>query len=104
MARPSRYPQDLRERAIRMVAEVRPNHRSENEAIRAVATSLEITTPETLRTWIRQAQIDSGERRGVSTDEAAELQRLRQENAHLRRSNEILRAVASFIAAELDRP
>ena len=58
MARTSKYPQELRERAIRMVAEVQPNYGSEYEAIRAVASKLGIGTPESLRKWIRQSQVD----------------------------------------------
>jgi transposase len=60
MARTSKYPQELRERAIRMVAEVQPNYGSEYEAIRAVASKLGIGTPESLRKWIRQSQVDAG--------------------------------------------
>jgi transposase len=104
MARPSKYPQELRERAIRMVAEVLPNYGSEYEAIRAVAGKLGIGTPESLRKWIRQSQVDAGQRPGVTTEESAELKRLRRENAELRRANEILKAASAFFAAELDRP
>jgi transposase len=57
-----------------------------------------------LRKWVRQAQVDVGQRAGVSTDESAELRRLRRENAELRRANEILKAASAFFAAELDRP
>jgi transposase len=64
MARTSKYPQELRERAIRMVAEVQPNYGSEYEAIRAVASKLGIGTPESLRKWIRQSQVDGGQRPG----------------------------------------
>lgn len=64
MARPSKYPQELRERAVRMVAEVRPSYGSEYEAITQVAQKLGIGTPETLRKWVRQAQTDAGRRPG----------------------------------------
>ena len=104
MARPTKYPQELRERAIRMVAEVLPNYGSEYEAIRAVAGKLGIGTPESLRKWIRQSQVDGGQRPGVTTEESAEIKRLRRENAELRRANEILKAASAFFAAELDRP
>ncbi|MBP1781949.1 transposase [Micromonospora sp. HB375] len=104
MSRPSPYPRELRERAVRMVAEVRPNYESEHAAIDAVAHKLGIGTAETLRKWVRQAEIDAGQRSGVSTDESAELKRLRRENAELRRANEILKAASAFFAAELDRP
>jgi transposase len=87
-----------------MVAEVRPNYDSEHAAIGAVAQKLGIGTAETLRKWVRQAQVDTGQRAGVSTDESAELKRLRRENAELRRANEILKSASAFFAAELDRP
>ncbi|MEO3795821.1 transposase [Nonomuraea sp. B10E15] len=87
-----------------MVAEVRPDYPTEWATINAVATKLGIGTAETLRTWVRQAQIDEGSRPGRTTDESAELKRLRRENAELRRANEILKAASAFFAAELDRP
>jgi transposase len=69
-----------------------------------VAKKLGIGSAETLRKWVRQVQIDAGTRPGVSSDESAELKRLRRENAELRRANEILKAASAFFAAELDRP
>jgi transposase len=104
MSRPSPYPVELRQRAVRMVAEVRPNYESDWAAITAVAQKLGIGTAETLRKWVRQAQVDTGQRTGVSTDESTELKRLRRENAELRRANEILKSASAFFAAELDRP
>lgn len=98
------YPLELRDRAVRMVAEVRPNYESEWSAIKAVAGRLGVGTAETLRKWVRQAQVDGGLRPGVTSDESAELKRLRRENAELRRANEILKAASAFFAAELDRP
>lgn len=105
MARPSKYSDELRERAARMVAEVRPDYPSQWAAIVAVSSKLGIGTPETLRTWIRRSEVDAGSRPGVTTEQAAEVARLKRENAELRRANEILKAAASiFFAAELDRP
>ena len=104
MSRPSAYPAELRQRAIRMVAEVRPNYESEWAAIGAVAQKLGIGSSETLRSWIRRAQIDTGQRPGVTSEEAAEIKKLRREVAELRRANEILKAASVFFAAELDRP
>jgi transposase len=104
MARSGVYPQELRERAVRMVAEVRPNYESDWATITAVAAKLGIGTAETLRKWVRQAQVDAGARAGVTSEESAELRRLRRENAELRRANEILKAASAFFAAELDRP
>jgi transposase len=87
-----------------MVAEVRPNYESDWAAITAVAARLGVGTAETLRKWVRQAQVDAGSRAGVTTEESAELRRLRRENAELKRANEILKAASAFFAAELDRP
>lgn len=104
MGRPSKYPEELRERAVRMVAEVRPEYDSQWAAITAVAGMLGIGTPETLRTWIRRDEVDAGKRPGVTSEIAAENRQLRQEVAELRRANEILKAASAFFAAELDRP
>jgi transposase len=105
MSRPSRnYPAELRERAVRLVAEVRPDHPTEWAAICSVAQKLGIGTAETLRKWVRQAEVDAGQRPGTSTVESAELRRLRAEVRELKRANEILRAASIFFAAELDRP
>jgi transposase len=98
------YPPELRERAVRLVAEARGNYASEWAAITAVAEKLGIGTAETLRKWVRQVEIDGGVRPGVSSEESAEVRRLRAENRELRRANEILRAASLFFAAELDRP
>jgi len=87
-----------------MVAEVRPEYPSDWPAICAVAEKLGIGTAETLRKWVRQAEVDAGTRPGVTTEESAEIRRLRRENAELRRANEILKAASAFFAAELDRP
>ena len=104
MARPSPYPSELRNRAVRMVAEIRPDYPSEWSAMKAVAAKLGVTSAETVRGWVRQAEVDSGARPGTTTDESAELKRLRREVAELKRANQILKAAASFFAAELDRP
>jgi transposase len=65
---------------------------------------LGIGTTETLRKWGRQDQVDAGARPGTTTEESAELKRLKKENAELKRANDILKAAASFFAAEFDRP
>jgi transposase len=87
-----------------MVAEIRPNYDSLYAAMQAVAEQLGIGTTETVRKWVRQAEINAGQRPGLTSNEAAELRRLRSENADLRRTNEILKAATAFFAAELDRP
>jgi transposase len=104
MGRPSKYPDELRERAVRMVAEVRPQYPSQWAAITAVAGMLGIGAAETLRTWIRRADVGIGVRPGVSSQMADENKALRKEIAELRRANEILKAAAIFFGAELDRP
>lgn len=105
MARMSqRYSPEIKERAVRLVAEVREQHKSEWAAIGSVAGKLGITNRETLRKWVRDAEVDVGRRPGVTSAESEELRRLRAENRELRRANEILRAAAGFFAAELDRP
>ena len=99
-----RYPQELRERAVRLVVESRDQYESEWAAIASIATKLGIGSTETLRKWVRKAEVDAGQRVGVATVESVEMRRLRAEVRELRRSNEILRAAAGFFAAELDRP
>ncbi len=99
-----RYPPELKDRAVRMVAEVRAEHESEWAAMTKVAQLLGVTTPETVRKWVRQAEVDQGARPGVTTEESAEVKRLKREVAELRRANAILKAASAFFAAELDRP
>jgi transposase len=102
--RHGQYPPELRERAVRLVAECRAGHDSEWDAMRSVAQKLGIGTTETVRKWVRRAEVDAGTRPGVTSEESAELRRLKAEVKELRRANEILRAAAGFFAAELDRP
>jgi len=87
-----------------MVIEIRGDHESEWAAMGAVASMLGVGTPETVRKWVRRAEVDGGARPGVTSEESAELKRLKRENFELRRANEILKAASSFFAAELDRP
>jgi transposase len=100
----SNYPRELRERAVRMVSEVQGEYPSQWAAIGAVAEKLGIGSAETLRKWVRGAKIDAGQRPGLTSEEHAEIKRLKRENTELRRANEILKAASSFFAAELDRP
>jgi transposase len=99
-----RYPPELRERAVRMVAEIRAEHDSEWAAMARVSQLLGVGTPETVRKWVRRAEVDQGARPGTTTEESAEVRRLRREVAELRRANAILRSASVFFAAELDRP
>ena len=100
----SNYPRELRERAVRMVAEVKADYPSEWAAIAAVASKLGIGSTETLRKWVRRAEVDAGERPGLTSAERAEIRELEKEVAELRRANEILKSASAFFAAELDRP
>jgi transposase len=97
-----RYPDELRERAVRMVLDHGHECGSQWEAICSVADKLG-PRAETVRGWVRQAERDEGRRAGTTTEEVAELKRLKRENAELRRANDILKAAASFFGAELDR-
>ncbi len=105
MARPTQnYSEEMRQRAVRMVFEVQGDYETQFAAIKAVAQKLGIGTAETLRRWVRKAEIDRGERAGVTSEENADIKRLKRDNAELRRANEILKAASAFFAAEIDRP
>jgi transposase len=87
-----------------MVAEIRGDHESEWAAIGKVAELLGVTSAETVRQWVRRAEVDAGARPGVTSEESAEVRRLKRENAELKRANAILKAASAFFAAELGRP
>jgi transposase len=88
---------------VRLVAEARRDHETEWAAMTSVAAKLGVSA-ETVRKWVRRAEVDAGQRPGVTSEEVAEIKRLRRENAELRRANEILKSASAFFAAELDRP
>jgi transposase len=96
-----RYPLELKQRAVRMVAEIAGEHDSEWAAMCRVARLLGVGTAETVRKWVRQSEVDTGVRTGTTSDESAELRRPRRENAELKRANAILKAASAFFAAEL---
>jgi transposase len=98
-----RYPAELKERATKMVLDLRRADPNDHGAITRVAHQLGVGT-ESLRKWVLQAEIDEGRRGGLTTEERAELKELRKENRELKRSNAILRSASAFFAAELDRP
>jgi len=100
---PKSYPREVRERAVRLVLETRGEYKSEYAAIRSIGAKLGVG-PESLRNWVRQAEVDAGSRSGITSEESARVKALTMENRELRRANEILKAAASFFAAELDRP
>jgi transposase len=101
MTRKTRYSREFRERAVALVFEQVGQYASQWEAICSVAAKVNVTS-ETLRRWVRQAEVDAGTRPGTSSEESAELKRLRRENMELRRANEILKAASAFFARELD--
>jgi len=103
MSRPSKFSPEVQERAVRMVLEHGGEYDSQWAAIRSIAGKIGCT-PETLRRWVRQTEINEGSRPGVTTAEAERIKELERENRELRRANEILKLASAFFAqAELDR-
>ena len=103
MERRSKYPAEVRERAVRLVFEQQQNHASQWATIVSVATKLGCT-PETLRKWVRQEERDGGKRPGLTTTERERMKELEREVRELKRANTILRQASAFFAqAELDR-
>lgn len=98
-----KYPAELRERAVRMVAEVRGEYSSEWAAIESVAAKLGIGSAQTLLNWVRLDQIDVGRHPGVTSEMAEELRRPRTNNRELKRANDILKSSSTPFATELDR-
>ncbi|WP_237202024.1 transposase [Rothia nasimurium] len=102
---PNKYPQEFKERAVRLVGD-RLNHSdvpSITAAIKDIAPRLGISH-NTLARWCNNAALDTGKEITTTSDAAAEIRRLKRENAELRRANEILKTASAFFAAELDRP
>ena len=98
-----RYSPETRERAVRLVFEHDREYSSQWAAIGSISGKIGCT-PETLRTWVRRAERDSGRRPGLRTDERERLKDLERENRELKRANEILRKASAYFAqAELDR-
>ena len=99
-----RYSQAEKDRAVRAVRQLRKELGTDHGTIKRVADQLGIGV-ESLRSWVRQAEIDDGVKPGVTSEEAARIKALEQENRELRRANEILRKASAYFAqAELDRP
>jgi transposase len=97
-----RYSQEEKDAAVRMVRTLRAELGTDIGTIARVARQLGYGL-ESVRAWVRQAEIDDGSAPGVRTDEASRVKALEQENRELRRANEILRRAATFFGAELDR-
>ena len=103
MGRRGRYSPEVRDRAVRMVLEHQDEHTSQWAAISSIAVKIGCTT-ETLRRWVREAEVDEGVRPGVTTDERQRMKELEREVKELRRANAILREASAYFAqAELDR-
>jgi transposase len=103
MRKSPKFSPEMRERAVRMVQEHRSEHPSLWAAIESIAAKVGCA-PQTLHTWVKQHEIDAGQRDGVSTAEAQRVKELERENRELRKANEILKLASAFFAqAELDR-
>lgn len=97
-----RYSQEEKDAAVRMVRSLRAELGTSQGTVQRVANQLGYGV-ESVRSWVKQADIDEGHASGVTTAEAERVKQLEQENRELRRANEILRRAASFFGAELDR-
>ncbi len=103
MSKQNRYSPEVRERAVRMVLDHQGDYPSQWQAVISIAAKFGCTA-ETLRRWVRQVEVDSGRRDGMTSDDRARIKDLERENRELRRANEILRKASAYFAqAELDR-
>jgi transposase len=98
-----RYSDEEKARAVRLVRQLRAELGTEHGTVKRVADQLGYGV-ESVRSWVRQADIDDGTKPGTTTADAEEIKKLEQENRELRRANAILRSASAFFAAELDRP
>jgi transposase len=101
MAKSSRHPRELRERAVALVFEQVEQYSSQWDAIKSISAKVDVSA-ESLRRWVRQAEVDAGVRPKVDASEAVRVRELERENLELRRANEILKAASIFFARELD--
>ena len=103
MSKSNRYSPEVRQRAVRMVFDHEADDSSQWAALGAIAPKIGCT-PETLRSWVRQAERDTGRREGATTSEREQIKALERENRELKQANEILRKASAYFAqAELDR-
>jgi transposase len=96
-----KYPEELRERAVKMVFEVRERDGKGHGELVRIGRQLGVH-PEALRSWVKQAEIDGGERSGITTGDKQRIAELEREVRELRRANEILKAASAYFARELD--
>jgi transposase len=97
-----RYPAELKERAVKMALDLQRADPQDHGVIRRVARQLGVGD-ESLRAWVKRAEIDAGTRGGLTSEQLAELKELRKEVRELRRANAILQSASAFFGAELDR-
>src|SRR5690349_16078262 len=100
MAAQRKYPEELRERAVKMVFEIRERDGKGHGELARIGRQLGVH-PEALRSWVKQAEIDGGERPGTTTGDKQRIAELERENRELRRANEILKAASAYFAREL---
>jgi transposase-like protein len=98
-----RYTPAEKEQAVRMVRALREELGTTQGTVKRVAEQLGYGV-ESVRGWVKQAEIDAGEAPGTTSAEQARIRELEQENRELKRANAILKSSAAFFAAELDRP
>jgi transposase len=96
-----KYPDELRERAVKMVLEIRAQEGKGHGELARVGRQLGVH-PEALRGWVKQAGIDAGTRPGTTTDDRRRIGELEREVRELRRANEILKAASAYFGRELD--
>jgi len=101
MATHKKYPDELRERAVKMVFEIREREGKGRGELARVARQLGVSH-EAVRTWVQRAEIDGGTRPGTTTDDRQRIAELEREVRELRRANEILKAASAYFARELD--
>jgi transposase len=98
-----RYSTELRERAVRLVVQLGEETGERHGSVKRVADQLDIGV-ESLRSWVKQYDVDHGKRPGTTSEDARRIKELEQELKELRRANAILKSASAFFAAELDRP
>ena len=101
MVAQKRYPDELRDRAVKMVLEIRERDGKGHGEIARVGRQLDVH-PEALRSWLQQAEIDGGMRPGATSEDKRRIAELEREVRELRRANEILKAASAYFARELD--